>query len=120
MDCPLDVREQTGAPDLEVAYGRVDFNDVHFSYGEDALPSGALTLHVEAGQTVALVGPSGGGKTTTCSLLPRFYDVDEGSVCIDGVDVRQVSLGKFAASRRFRAARRLPVRCDHRRKHCLW
>ena len=52
-------------------------------------------MHVEAGQTVALVGPSGGGKTTTCSLLPRFYDVDEGSVCIDGVDVRQVSLASL-------------------------
>ena len=95
MDCPLDVCEQTGAPDLEVACGRVDFNDVHFSYGEDAPALRGLTLHVEAGQTVALVGPSGGGKTTTCSLLPRFYDVDEGSVCIDGVDVRQVSLASL-------------------------
>ena len=95
VDCPLDVREQTGAPDLEVACGRVDFNDVHFSYGEDAPALKGLSLHVEAGQTVALVGPSGGGKTTTCSLLPRFYDVDEGSVCIDGVDVRQVSLASL-------------------------
>ena len=95
VDCPLDVREQTGAPDLEVACGRVDFNDVHFSYGEDAPALRGLTLHVEAGQTVALVGPSGGGKTTTCSLLPRFYDVDEGSVCIDGVDVRRVSLASL-------------------------
>lgn len=95
VDCPLDVREQTGAPDFEVACGRVDFNDVHFSYGEDAPALRGLTLHVEAGQTVALVGPSGGGKTTTCSLLPRFYDVDEGSVCIDGVDVRQVSLASL-------------------------
>ena len=95
VDCPLDVCEQTGAPDLEVACGRVDFNDVHFSYGEDAPALKGLSLHVEAGQTVALVGPSGGGKTTTCSLLPRFYDVDEGSVCIDGVDVRQVSLASL-------------------------
>ena len=56
-----------------------------------------MTLEVPAGSTVALVGPSGGGKTTTCSLLPRFYDVSSGSVKIDGIDVRDATLESLRA-----------------------
>lgn len=92
VDAPVDVVEKPDAVKLEVREGRIDFDDVHFSYGTDAPALNGLDLHVEAGQTVALVGPSGGGKTTTCSLLPRFYDVEAGSVRIDGVDVRDVTL----------------------------
>ena len=57
-----------------------------------------LDLEVPAGSTVAVVGPSGGGKTTTCSLLPRFYDVDAGAVEIDGIDVRDVTLESLRAA----------------------
>lgn len=70
----------------------VRYRDVHFSYEEGKEVLHGLDLELPAGKTVALVGPSGGGKTTTCSLLPRFYDVDSGSVEIDGVDVRDVTL----------------------------
>ena len=69
----------------------VDFNSVTFSYpgaSEPVLKN--LTLHVPSGSTVALVGPSGGGKSTAASLVPRFWDVDEGCVCIGGVDVRKL------------------------------
>ena len=71
--------------------GQVDVNHVTFSYdqGEETLHD--VDLHVAAGETVAVVGPSGGGKSTLCQLIPRFYDVAEGSVCVDGQDVRQVT-----------------------------
>ncbi|MEE0845132.1 MAG: ABC transporter ATP-binding protein [Eggerthellaceae bacterium] len=74
-----------------VVQGAVRYRDVHFGYGEGEVLRG-LDLTVPAGSTVALVGPSGGGKTTTCSLLPRFYDPQSGSVEIDGVDVKTVTV----------------------------
>ena len=84
---PLAQAEETGS-----IVGDVRYRDVCFSYDDDASVLEGLDLHVPAGTTVALVGPSGGGKTTTCSLLPRFYDVDSGSIEIDGIDVRSVTL----------------------------
>ena len=65
---------------------------MRFSYDGAGYALDGLTLHVPAGETLALVGPSGGGKSTTCSLLPRFYDPASGTVSIDGVDVRDVTL----------------------------
>lgn len=72
--------------------GDVRYRDVHFSYDGKAPVLDGLDLHVPAGTTVALVGPSGGGKTTTCALLPRFYDVCAGAIEIDGIDIRTVTL----------------------------
>lgn len=86
-----DVLDAPGAKDLEVSEGRVTYTDVHFSYdGEHDVICG-LDLDIHPGETIALVGPSGGGKSTTCSLLPRFYDVAAGSIAIDGQDVRDVT-----------------------------
>ena len=99
VDCDPDVAEKPGAPDLVVRAGSIDFDGVGFSYaGSDKPALCGMDLHVESGTTVALVGPSGGGKTTTCSLLPRFYDVAEGTVRIDGVDVRDVTLASLRAN----------------------
>ena len=64
--------------------------DVSFSYDGDLAVLHHVDLHVQPGETVAIVGPSGGGKSTLCQLIPRFYDVSSGSICIDGMDVRQV------------------------------
>ncbi|WP_173552611.1 ABC transporter ATP-binding protein [Bifidobacterium merycicum] len=96
----LDVRpEITDAPnavDLPQIEGCVDFNDVVFRYepeGRNIL--NLVDLHVEPGRTIALVGPTGAGKTTIVSLLSRFYDVSEGSVTIDGHDVRDVTLASL-------------------------
>ena len=86
-----DVLDAPGAKDLEVSEGHVTYTGVHFSYdGEHDVICG-LDLDIHPGETIALVGPSGGGKSTTCSLLPRFYDVASGSIVIDGQDVRDVT-----------------------------
>ncbi len=91
VETPSDIQDKPGAPDICVERGQIEYRDVHFSYdGEKEILRG-LDLTIDAGKTVALVGPSGGGKSTTCSLLPRFYDVCGGSICIDGVDVRDVT-----------------------------
>ena len=91
VETPSDIQDKPGAPDICVEHGQIEYHDVHFSYdGEKEILRG-LDLTIDAGKTVALVGPSGGGKSTTCSLLPRFYDVASGSICIDGVDVRDVT-----------------------------
>lgn len=94
-----DIQDKPDAADLQVTAGAVEYRDVCFSYEDVELSSGEearpvidhMNLSIKPGQTIALVGPSGGGKSTTCSLLPRFYDVDAGSVSIDGQDVRDVT-----------------------------
>ncbi|MBU0904419.1 MAG: ABC transporter ATP-binding protein/permease [Firmicutes bacterium] len=71
--------------------GNITFDDVHFSYDQHQTVLSDINLQVKAGETVAFVGPSGAGKTTICSLIPRFYDVDEGSISIDGLDIRDMT-----------------------------
>jgi ABC-type multidrug transport system fused ATPase/permease subunit len=79
-----------GAPPLPAGDGRVELRGVSFSYGEGPPVLRDVDLAVEPGRTVALVGPTGSGKTTLVMLIPRLYDVDRGSVLVDGVDVRTV------------------------------
>ena len=94
-----DIQDKPDAADLQVTAGAVEYRDVCFSYENVELSSGEearpvidhMDLSIKPGQTIALVGPSGGGKSTTCSLLPRFYDVAAGSISIDGQDVRDVT-----------------------------
>ena len=71
--------------------GRVDFNHVSFDYGNGVPVLSDIELHIRPGESLAVVGPSGGGKTTLCQLIPRFYDVCSGSVTVDGQDVRRVT-----------------------------
>ena len=74
---------------LEHVKGKIVFNHVSFSYPGDHAPVlQDIDLTVEPGERIALVGPSGGGKTTLCNLLPRFYDAASGSITIDGQDIR--------------------------------
>lgn len=96
-----DIEDAPDARPLEVAGGAIEYRDVCFSYPDaEAGEDGSLRerpvidhldLDIRPGETIALVGPSGGGKSTTCSLLPRFYDVTHGSISIDGQDVRSVT-----------------------------
>ena len=82
------------APDARVlarVEGRIDVDHVSFAYQEDLAVLHDVDLHIRPGETVAVVGPSGGGKSTLCQLIPRFYDVTDGAIRIDGEDVRQVT-----------------------------
>ena len=80
------------AEDLRDVKGDISYQDVSFRYNEEEPVLEHVTFSIPAGKSIALVGPSGGGKTTICSLLPRFYDVTGGSVTIDGRDIRRVTL----------------------------
>ena len=85
------VEEKKDAIDFDVKEGNIDFDDVTFAYDGVHDVVNNMNLHVNAGETLAVVGASGGGKTTVCQLIPRFYDVSSGSIKIDGVDVRDVT-----------------------------
>jgi len=80
------------AVELTDVQGEIKFNNVSFSYNDKTEVLRNINLTIPKGKTVALVGPSGGGKTTFCNLIPRFYEVDEGSITIDGKDIRNVTL----------------------------
>ncbi|MBE5807576.1 MAG: ABC transporter ATP-binding protein [Clostridiales bacterium] len=93
MDEPVTIHDAPDARPLQDVRGDIAFRDVSFAYEEGGkrVLSG-ITLDIPAGQNVAIVGPSGGGKTTLCSLIPRFYDVDGGAITIDGQDIRALTL----------------------------
>ena len=86
-----EIRDAPDAVALGPVEGRIDFNDVSFHYDNGLPVLRHIDLHIAPGQTLAVVGSSGGGKTTLCQLIPRFYDVSEGSVTVDGMDVRRVT-----------------------------
>ena len=93
MDTPIAIADAPDAKELQVTQGGIELRDVSFEYPDDhnkVLRHVNLTIH--PGESLALVGPSGGGKTTLCNLIPRFYDVTGGSILIDGQDVRSVML----------------------------
>lgn len=85
------VEEKPDAIDFDVKEGNIDFDDVTFAYDGVHDVVNNMNIHVKAGETLAVVGASGGGKTTVCQLIPRFYDVSSGSIKIDGVDIRDVT-----------------------------
>ena len=85
------VQDAPDAAALENVKGEISVRDVSFAYEGDLAVLHHVNLQVQPGETIAIVGPSGGGKSTLCQLIPRFYDVTEGSICIDGQDVRHVT-----------------------------
>ena len=84
------IKDKPGAKEIGPVRGEIDYKDVSFDYGNGIPVLSHINLHVQPGECLAVVGPSGGGKTTLCQLLPRFYDVCGGSVTVDGMDVRDV------------------------------
>jgi ATP-binding cassette subfamily B protein len=87
-----DIMDKPGARPLQEVRGNIAYRDISFSYNHDITVLKHINLSIPAGSTTALVGPSGGGKTTLCHLLPRFYEIREGSITIDGQDIRDLTL----------------------------
>jgi ABC-type multidrug transport system fused ATPase/permease subunit len=95
MDEPEDIADPPGARKLPAGEGRIRFENVSFAYGFGRLVLEDVTLEIEPGRTVALIGHTGSGKTTLASLVPRFYDVTRGRVTVDGLDVRELELASL-------------------------
>ena len=85
------VQDKPDAKKLEHVRGSIDIDHVSFAYDGDLAVLRDVSLRIQPGETIAIVGPSGGGKTTLCQLIPRFYDVTSGSIAIDGLDIRDVT-----------------------------
>jgi ATP-binding cassette subfamily B protein len=95
IDAPVDIESKNSEVELKNVKGQVDFENVSFAYEDDINVLENFTLHVKPGETIALVGPTGAGKTTVINTITRFYDVNKGSVKIDGIDVRAVTLASL-------------------------
>ncbi len=91
IDTAPDIADRPGAVAVSGLRGDIEYRDVRFSYGDIAPVLDGLNLSIRAGETIAFVGPSGAGKTTICSLLPRFYEVTGGAISIDGIDIRDMT-----------------------------
>ncbi len=91
LEVQAEVNDKPGAPALAIAQGSIAFKDVHFAYDPQRPILKGISFEVPAGKTVAVVGPSGAGKSTISRLLYRFYDIQQGSITIDGQDVRDVT-----------------------------
>jgi ABC-type multidrug transport system fused ATPase/permease subunit len=93
LDADLEVKDKTAAQTLPARVrGRVEFRDVTFAYRPGLPVLHEVSLVAEPGQTIALVGPTGAGKSTVVNLLPRFYDITGGAILVDGEDIRDVTL----------------------------
>ena len=92
MEEKPDINDAPDAKELVDVKGDIEFHNVSFSYDNNEKVLKNINIKIEAGKTVALVGPSGGGKTTLCHLIPRFYEVDEGYISIDDRDIREYTL----------------------------
>src|SRR5690606_17613463 len=91
MDTEPDVKDAPDAVEVTRLKGDIAFENVTFGYENHAHVLKDINLSIRAGETVALVGPSGAGKSTLCSLIPRFYEIDDGAVTIDGTDIRRMT-----------------------------
>lgn len=85
-------KEANSPIELKKVNGDIDIENVSFVYEDETEVLSNISLSIDAGKTIALVGPSGGGKTTLCSLIPRFYDYDQGDIKIDGISIKDISL----------------------------
>ncbi|MCW7999892.1 hypothetical protein CFK35_18685 [Clostridium sp. cpc1] len=96
MNIKPDIIDSEDAIELKDVSGDIKFNNVSFSYknGKETILSN-VNLNIESGKTIALVGPSGAGKTTLCHLIPRFYEIDDGEILIDGENIKNIKLASL-------------------------
>ncbi|MBK5570971.1 ABC transporter ATP-binding protein [Ensifer sp. SSB1] len=95
METEPDIEDRAGAADVAGLKGDIIYRGVSFGYSAEKPIIQNIDLTIHAGETIAFVGPSGAGKTTICSLLPRFYEVSEGSITVDGTDIRDITLSSL-------------------------
>lgn len=95
IDEEPDIADLPDAIAVKALRGDISYRDVRFGYSADKPVLSNINLEIKAGETIAFVGPSGAGKTTLCSLLPRFYELDGGEICIDGIDIRKMTLASL-------------------------
>ena len=93
IDTEIEIRDKDDAKIMPIPKGSIEFSNVSFEYPDDHnIVFNHLNLKIESGEKIAIVGPSGGGKTTLCNLIPRFYDVTLGKIIVDGVDIKEYTL----------------------------
>ena len=97
IDAQSEIQDKPGAIELDVLKDKIEFRDIHFSYDGSREVIEGISFEIKRGETVALVGPSGGGKSTLSELIPRFYDVKAGDILIDGVSVRDYTQDSLRA-----------------------
>ncbi|MGP2490232.1 ABC transporter ATP-binding protein [Mesorhizobium sp. PUT5] len=97
LDMEPDIADRPGAKTVSRLHGDIAYRDVSFGYSGERRVLEHVNLEISAGDTVAFVGPSGAGKTTICSLLPRFYEIESGALTIDGIDIRDMTLASLRA-----------------------
>jgi ATP-binding cassette subfamily B protein len=95
LDTDPDVADRPNAKPVSGLAGNIRYRDVSFGYASERPVLENVNLDIQAGETIAFVGPSGAGKTTLCSLLPRFYEIQSGALTIDGIDIRDVTLASL-------------------------
>jgi len=101
IDTPAVITDKPNAPDLKIQNGHITYENVSFKYGENTAGVSGVSLDIPAGKKIALVGLSGGGKSTLMNLLLRFYDVQAGSIKIDGQDIRDITQSSLRAAMAF-------------------
>lgn len=92
LDLEPEIKDAPDAKQLNISGGNINFNKVSFAYNPEITALRDIDLEIKAGETVALVGPSGAGKSTILNLIPRFYDIDNGAISVDGQDIRDITL----------------------------
>ncbi|MEQ8391370.1 MAG: ABC transporter transmembrane domain-containing protein [Thalassospira sp.] len=92
LDLEPEIKDAPDATELNISGGNINFNKVSFAYNPEITALRDIDLEIKAGETVALVGPSGAGKSTILNLIPRFYDIDNGTISVDGQDIRDITL----------------------------
>ncbi|MGD6966251.1 ABC transporter ATP-binding protein [Rossellomorea vietnamensis] len=98
MDAEPDIENKPDAVDVPALKGNIRFNNVSFGYENNRTILNDMSFSIQSGTTVAFVGPSGAGKTTICSLIPRFYDVEGGAITVDGIDIRDMTKESLRAN----------------------